>query len=229
MSGSVSAKNPDDMLRDSWSKASRMTLSATLALFLLSRGAKTGANKLLEVLGLDWSALNPYAVGLFGVPVVAALCFWSLWWASAFARRHVDKPWYKRVATKTDLDHLGDRASTVAGMSLFIFAVLPIVGLMALEGKFLNGAFYYSSTGSFSCPDGCTQEDGFFSHLSSAEGWFQSVLNTPFRYYGNLTYLPPWQGIIWIALGLGVLIYAAFYARLLFHREQPRATSAKPG
>ena len=97
------SKNSTDTLREHWGKASRLTLSGTIALFLMTRGAKSGAGKIFEILGLDWSALNAYAVALFGVPVVAGLCVWSLWWAKAFARQHTGKAWAGRVITKADL------------------------------------------------------------------------------------------------------------------------------
>ena len=49
------------------------------------------------------------------------------------------------------------------------------------------------------------------------------MLDTPYRYEGNLTYLPPWQPMVWIALGVAVGLYAARYAVLL-----TRSPSASP-
>ena len=211
------AKSPDDVLRENWGKASRFTLSATVALFLLSRGAKAGANKIPEAFGLDWSTLNPYAVGLFGTPVIAVLCIWCLWWARAFAKRQAGKKWYERVVTKTDLSQVSDSARTLAVWSLVLYIMLPVIGLAALEGKFLHGTFYFSTTGAYSCPVDCVAEGAALSHFWPHHG-FQNIWDTPYRYEGNLTYLAPWQGYIWVALGIGVLAYLVSYTALLIRR-----------
>ena len=227
MSGGAGVKKPDDVLRENWAKASRLTLSATVALFLLSRGAKAGANKLLEAFGLDWSALNPYAIGLFGVPVIAALCIWSLWWARAFAKRQGGKKWYERVVTKADLGQLSDKAKTLAVWSLILYMALPIIGLAALEGKFLHGTFYFSTTGAYSCPKDCVSEGATLAHFWPPHG-LQDIWDSPYRYEGDLTYLPPWQPVIWMIMGLGVVIYAWFYAKLLFTPSLLRSSAPLP-
>lgn len=219
-------KNPKDMLREQWSKASRLTLSGTVALFLLTRGAKSGAGKILEILGLDWSSLNAYAVALFGVPVVATLCVWSLWWAKAFAKRQTGGKWFERVVTRTDLALIPERARTIAIWSLILFVALPLIGLGALEAKFLHGTFYFSMDGRFSCPVNCTAEIGIFAHFWPANG-FPNILNTPYRYDGNLTYLPVVQPILWLLFGIGALVYALSYLRLVFRNPQ-RLTSTAP-
>jgi hypothetical protein len=215
MSLTPEIKSHEDVLRENWGKASRVTLSATFTLFLLSRGEKSGANKILEAFGFDWTALNPYAVGLFGVPIVAILIFWSLWWARAFAQREAGNRWHERIATKSDLSQVGSKARTLALWSLFLYVILPIIGLAALEGKFLHGTFSFSTTGAYSCPKECVPEVGIFNHFWPSHG-LQSVGDTPYRYSENLTYLPPWQAIIWVALGLGVLIYTTLYLRLIW-------------
>jgi hypothetical protein len=56
------------------------------------------------------------------------------------------------------------------------------------------------------------------AHFWPSHG-LQSILDTPYRYEGNLTYLPPWQAILWVALGIGVVGYACFYLRLLLRRS----------
>jgi hypothetical protein len=216
-------KTPEDVLRENWGKASRATLSASAVLFIMSRGQKAALGDFLKSTGLDWSALNPYAIGLFGVPVVAALCFWSIWWARAFAQTQLSKPWFLRVATKADLSKVGDKARTMACWMLFCYLLLPITALAALEGKFLNGAFYFSTTNEYSCLPGrahenCLPELGCSAHFWPSHG-LQSVLDTPYRYEGNLTYLPPWQAMVWVALGIGVAVYAGCYCRLLFRRR----------
>ena len=219
-------KGPDDVLRDNWAKASRLTLSAAASIFILSRGAKSGASKILEAFGLDWSSLNPYAVALFGVPTVAVLSLWSLWLAHAFARRHAGEPWHARVVTKGDLSQAGAIRPTMAAWSVLVFVVLPLAGLASLEDKFLSGTFYFSTTGGYSCPEGCVVEgQDAAAHLVPAHG-LRDVLDTPYRYEGNLTYLPPWQPIIWLALGLAVALYAARYAALL--ARSPTGTPPTP-
>ena len=147
-------KGPDDVLRDAWAKASRLTLSAAASIFILSRGAKSGANKILEAFGLDWASLNAYAVALFGVPTVSVLLLWSLWLAHAFARRHASEPWHGRVVTKGDLSQAGAIRPTMAAWSLVTFLALPLAGLASLEDKFLSGTFLFATTGGYSCPDG---------------------------------------------------------------------------
>jgi hypothetical protein len=214
------AKNPDDVLRENWAKASRLTLSGTLALFLLTRGAKAGANKIFEILGLDWSSLNAYAVALFGVPVVAALCVWGLWWARTFAKRRVGKVWYVRIITKSDLGQAPGKARTLAIWSLILFVALPVIGLGALEAKFLHGTFYYATTGDFSCPTNCVPEIGVAAHFWPAHG-LPNIFDTAYRYEGNLTYVPVWQPILWLAFGIGVLVYALSYLRLVFITAAP--------
>jgi hypothetical protein len=212
-------KGPEQVLRENWGRASRTTLTAAAVLFLLSRGQKAAPSEIMKAVGLDWSALNPYAIGLFGVPVLAALCFWTIWWARAFAKTRTSKAWYERIATKTDLGNVGDKARTLACWSLVMFLALPVAGLAALLGKFLNGSFYFSITNEYSClpdraPQNCKPES---SHFWPSHG-LQSIWDTPYRYEGNLTYLPPWQALIWVALCLGVLVYSALYFRLLLRR-----------
>jgi hypothetical protein len=215
-------KGPEDVLRGNWERASRTTLTAAVVLFLLSRGQKAAPSEIMKMLGLDWSSLNPYAIGLFGVPVLAALCFWTLWWARAFAQSQSSKAWHERVATKTDLSGVGNKAKTLVCWSLVMYVVLPVAGLAGLLGKFLNGAFYFAMTNAYSClperaPQDCTPEGSGMAHFWPSHG-VQSIWNTPYRYEGNLTYLPPWQAVIWVALCLGVLIYAGLYFRLLLRR-----------
>ncbi|MCP3385980.1 hypothetical protein NLM31_36900 [Bradyrhizobium sp. CCGUVB4N] len=216
-------KSPDNMLREQWSKASRLTLSGTVALFLLTRGAKSGAGKILEILGVDWSSLNAHAVALLGVPVVATLCVWSLWWAKAFARRHADGAWFGKVVTKSDLGLISDKARTVAIWSLILFVALPLVGLGILEGTFLHGNFYFAVDGNFSCPQNCKEEVGVLAHFWPANG-LPDVFSTAYRYDGNLTYVPFWQPILWLLLGVGALLYALSYLRLVFGNS----TSLRP-
>jgi hypothetical protein len=59
-------KGPEQVLRENWGRASRTTLTAAAVLFLLSRGQKAAPSEIMKAVGLDWSALNPYAIGLFG-------------------------------------------------------------------------------------------------------------------------------------------------------------------
>ncbi|WP_156947578.1 hypothetical protein [Bradyrhizobium sp. WSM3983] len=211
-------KNPDDLLREQWGKASRLTLSGTVALFLLTRGAKSGAGKILEILGVDWASLKPHAVALLGVPVVAALIVWSLWWAKAFARRHADGTWIDRVVTKSGLGLISDKPRTLAIWSLILFVVLPLVGLGLLEGTFLQGDFYFSIDGNFSCPENCKLETGLMSHFWPANG-LPDVFKTAYRYDGNLTYVPLWQPILWLLLGAGAFAYAVSYICVIFVRS----------
>jgi hypothetical protein len=218
------AKDPDAGLRENWVKASRLALSAAFALFLLSRGAKVGANKILEAFGLDWGALNPYSVGLFGVPVIAVLCCWALWWARTYARRHSEEPWYARVVTKSDLGKVGEKARTLAGWSLTLYVLLPVIGLAALELKFLHGTFRVADSDAASCA-GSRLEGVWLDHFWPPCG-LRSVWASPYRYDGNLTYVPPWQAIIWVAAGIGVGLYALRYLYLVFrpacsHRQHP--------
>ncbi|MCC8959223.1 hypothetical protein H8B02_39240 [Bradyrhizobium sp. Pear77] len=217
-------KSPDEMLREQWGKASRLTLSGTVALFLLTRGAKSGAGKILEILGLDWSSLNAHAVALLGVPVVATLCVWSLWWAKAFARRHTGGAWFDRVVTKSDLGLISDRARMVAIWSLILFVALPLIGLGILEGTFLHGNFYFTVDGNFNCPENCKQEIGVWAHFWPANG-LPNVFKTAYRYDGNLTYVPFWQPILWLLFGVGALIYALSYLRLIFQTSASRQHS----
>jgi hypothetical protein len=217
-------KSPGDVLRDNWSRASRATLTVSVVLFLLSRGQRAAPNEFMKALGVDWSGLNPYAIGLFGVPVVAVLCLWTIWWAWTFARSQpAPKKWYERVATKTDLSKVGgDTARTLARWSLVLYVFIPVIGLMTLEGKFLNGAFSFSTTNQYSClpersPQDCLPEGSGLAHFWPPHG-LRNVLHTPYRYQGNLTYLPPWQAIFWVALGLGVIVCAARYCKLLIGR-----------
>lgn len=212
-------KNPNDMLREQWGKASRLTLSGTVALFLLTRGAKSGAGKILEIIGLDWSSLNAYAVALLGVPVVAALCVWSLWWAKAFARHQTGGDWFGRVVTKADLALIPERARIVAIWSLILFVALPLIGLGVLEAKFLHGTFYFATDGGFSCPQNCKEEVGVLAHFWPANG-FPNIFDTPYRYNGNLTYVPVMQPIVWLLFGVGVLVYAISYLRLVFQMSR---------
>lgn len=217
-------KDPNDLLRERWSKASRLMLSATIALFLLTRGAKSGAGKILEILGIDWSSLNPHAVALLGVPVVAGLYVWSLWWAKAFARRQAGAGWVGKVVTSSNLGVIPEQARTMAIWSLFVFVVLPLLGLGALEGKFLYGPFFYSTDGGFSCPQNCVEETGAFAHFLPANG-FPNLSDTPYRYIGNLTYLPVVQPVLWLLFGVCALAYAVSYLRLVFEMPSPQAVS----
>jgi hypothetical protein len=219
-------KSPDDMLREQWGKASRLTLSGTVALFLLTRVAKSGAGKILEILGLDWSSLNAHAVALLGVPVVATLCVWSLWWAKAFARRHTDGAWFEKVVTKSDLGLISDKARTVAIWSLILFVALPLIGLSILEGTFLHGNFYFAVDGNFSCPQNCKEEVGVLAHFWPANG-LPDVFKTAYRYDGNLTYVPVWQPILWLLFGVGALIYAVTYLRLILQTSESRQHSVQ--
>ena len=165
------AKSPAEILRENWGKASRTTLTASAVLFILSRGQKATPSELLKAFGLDWTALNPYAIGLFGVPVIAALCLWTLWWARTYAlSRRSSTAWYERVATKTDLSQVGEEARTLAGWSLVLYVLLPIVALAALEGKFLNGTFSFSITNEYSClpdrsPQNCLPQGSGLAHF----------------------------------------------------------------
>jgi hypothetical protein len=213
-------KDPDELLRERWSKASRLTLSGAGALFLLTRGAKSGAGKILEIFGLDWSSLNPHAVALFGVPVVAGLYVWSLWWARAYAHRQSGAGWVAKVVTASNIALIPERAPTAAIWSLLLFVALPLIGLAALEGTFLHGIFYYATDGGFSCPQNCKEEVGVLAHFWPANG-FPDLLDTPYRYIGNLTYVPVVQPILWLLFGFGALFYAAFYLRLIFQRSIP--------
>lgn len=214
----------DDILRENWAKASRLTLSGTLALFLMTRGAKTGANRIFEVFGLDWSALNPYAVALFGVPVVAALCAWSFWFARAFAKNHIDEVWFKRVITKIDLNQLDREARKLAIWSLILYIALPVIGLGTLEAKFLHGPFSFSKSGGFSCPKDCVPETGMFAHFWPKNG-LPNVFDTPYRFEGNLTYVPLWQPLLWLGFGLAVALYAVLYSRMLWIPPRPHTKS----
>src|SRR5579871_4306373 len=221
-------KSPDDMLREQWGKASRLTLSGTVTLFLLTRGAKSGAGKILEIIGLDWSSLNAHAVALLGGPFVATLCVWSLWWAKAFARRHADGTWLDKVVTKSDLGLISDKARTVAIWSLIFFVALPLVGLGVLEGTFLHGNFYFAIDGNFSCPQNCKEEVGVLAHFWPANG-FPNVFDTAYRYDGNLTYVPIFQPILWLIFGVGALAYAVSYLRLVFETSDSRRIAANSG
>jgi hypothetical protein len=221
-------RSPNDMLREQWGKASRLTLSGTVALFLLTRGAKSGAGKILEIIGLDWSSLNAHAVALLGVPVVATLCVWSLWWAKAFARRQTGGDWFEKVVTKADLGLISDKARTVAIWSLILFVALPLIGLGVLEATFLHGKFYFATDGSFSCPQNCKAELGVLAHFWPENG-FPDVFDTPYRYDGNLAYVPVVQPVLWLLFGVGALTYAVSYLRLVFrssHRHPVQVREA---
>ncbi len=152
----------------------------------MTRGAKSGAGKILEIFSLDWSSLTAYAVALFGVPIVAGLCIWSFWWAKAFALRQTDKVWFARVATKSALLSVPKKAQTLAIWSLIFFVALPLIGLGALELKFLHGSFSFAQDGGFNCPTNCVLEDGKWAHFQPDHG-FPNILDTPYRYDGNLT------------------------------------------
>ena len=216
-------KSREDVLREGWLKASRATVGTGAVLFLLSRGQKTEAGELLKALGPDWSALNPYAIGLFGVPVMVVLCFWTLWWARAFAKaQSSSRAWHARVATKTNLAASGPDGQIIACWSLVVYVAMPIAILATLLGKFLNGRFYFSDAHGHSClvengVQPCTREGSGGLHFAPPHG-LRSLWDTPYRYEGNLTYVPPWQGLVMVGLSLAVVMYLASYVRLLLRR-----------
>ena len=117
-----------------------------------------------------------------------------------------------------------DEGRTAAIWSLILFVALPLIGLGALEAKFLHGTFYFATDGGFDCSKNCEEEVGVLAHFWPAHG-FPDVFDTSYRYAGNLTYVPFVQPIVWLLFGIGALAYAVSYLRLVFGNAVPRALS----
>ena len=90
-----------------------------------------------------------------------------------------------------------------------------MIGLGALELKFLHGSFSFAQDGGFGCPTNCVPENGRWAHFWPDHG-FPNILDAPYRYDGNLTYLPVVQPVLWLAMGVGALAYATSYLRVVF-------------
>lgn len=130
------------------------------------------------------------------------------------------------MATKSDLRLISDKARTVAIWSLILFVALPLLGLAILEGTFLRRSLYFAIDGNFSCPQNCKEEVGVLAHFWPANG-LPDVSKTAYRYDGNLNYVPVWQPILWLLFGIGALIYAVSYLRLIFGNSASRQPSVQ--
>jgi len=154
--------------------------------YFLSAAAKSGRQDSRNPWA-GWSSLQRHAVALLGVPVVATLCVWSLWWRRLLPRRHTDGAWFDKVVSKSDLGLISDKARTVAIWSLILFVALPLLGLGVLEA--VSTAISTSRSTALQLSENCRRMVGVLAHFWPANG-LRTFSRRPIATTEILTYVP---------------------------------------
>ncbi len=168
-----------------WKPVGGFGLFSSLALLAAMASEKVGPSV------LSFIGQNPFAITLFGIPVVSAalvaLCVAGGTYVRASER---GKKWNARVppiVEELGKSSLSGRVSLVI-LSSFVF--IPALTLLAANAKFFEGSFYYSSPASKGCEEKQTCENlgSGWRHFHASHGL--SLTNTPYRSEGNKTYIP---------------------------------------
>jgi len=202
-----------------WKPVGGFCLVAALALWAAMSSEKVGPGV------LSFIGQNPFAITLFGIPVLSgSLIALSLIGLAHAKAAHGVPHWSARIPPIVEdlvKSTLGFRVNLVILMG---FLVLPWVTLGLANAKFFAGTYYYARDASKGCEDmkNCDRMGSGWEHFHAKRGW--SLTNTPYRYEGNKTYLPILYPIVLLALSTWASVLSIRY--LVWLLMKPRTTSS---
>jgi hypothetical protein len=194
-----------------WKPVGSFCLLAALALLAAMTSERVGPG-LLSFIGQ-----NPFAITLFGIPVLAgALVALSIIGGAYAKAARGASEWAMLTPPIVDdvsQSSLGFIASVVI---LTGFLVIPWATLGMANVKFFQGTFYFSTDAGKGCEDKDTCENlgSGWNHFHAVHGL--SLTNTHYRYEGNKTYIPIVYPIIVIALSIWASVFCVRYFILIF-------------
>jgi hypothetical protein len=195
--GQCDAETEKKVVTALWKPVGSFCLLAALALLAAMTSEKVGPG-LLSFIGQ-----NPFAITLFGIPVLSGgLVALSLIGGAYTRAVQGASHWSGRIPPIVDdlsRSSLGLRVSVVIVIG-FIF--VPLITLGMANVKFFEGTFYYSADAGKGCEDKQTCENlgSGWKHFHAVHGL--SLTNTHYRYEGNKTYIPVVYPILLLALSV---------------------------
>jgi hypothetical protein len=195
--------------------------------FLLCIGAGAAmARENIAPETLKWSSLDPYGVTLFAVPILSAVLIAQSIIGITFANASSapGQSWLSRVPNLLSELEGSVLHSLVAILSLLAFLVIPLFVLGKGTVKFFQGRYYYDAVAAVGCdPAGhtpCESMGNVWNHFLPKHGLsFADLFNTPYRYEGNLTYIPILFPSLILILSLCALVAIGLYFVHLFARS----------
>lgn len=173
------------------------------------------------------SSLDPYGVTLFAIPLIAvvlvAQCVIGIVFARAVAPS--GNGWSVRVPTLFPKLEGSSVQGVAAFISLLAFFFVPFVVLVRAIFKFFAGSYYYATVAANGCDPLshtlCDKMGNWGSHFCPKHGLhFADLFNTPYRYEGNLTYIPILFPGLSVALVIMATAFLCGYLWILFVRKE---------
>ena len=197
-----------------WKPVGGFGLFSSLALLAAMTSEKVGPSV------LSFIGQNPFAITLFGIPVLSAvlvaLCVVGGAYARSVSRVNRWDTQVPPIVEELEQSSLSRRVSLVI---LVGFILVPALTLLMANVKFFEGTFYYSSPASRGCDERQTCENlgAGWHHFHAVHGL--SLTNTPYRYEGNKTYIPIVYPVLVLGFSTCAWALCVRYLVLVFFRE----------
>jgi hypothetical protein len=201
-----------------WKPVGSFGFLVSLALIMTMAKEKTAPDTLKLV------DLDPYAVTLFGIPLLSAILVAVVFIGRAYARTfRGESRWAFKVPPIVEGLSGSSLHRPVTLVMFAAFVLLPWFALGRATFKFFDGRYYYASVASAGCNEAamsqsCECMGNRLKHFRPKHGT-GSWTNTPYRYEGNKTYIPVVFPSFFLGLALWVSLYCAAYVTMILRRE----------
>jgi hypothetical protein len=202
-----------------WKPVGGFGLFSSLALLAAMTSEKVGPSV------LSFIGQNPFAITLFGIPVLSAVLVALCIAGGAYARAVGAKSsWDTRVPPIVEELEQSSLSRRVSLVILVGFILVPLLTLLMANVKFFEGTFYYSSPASKGCDEKQTCENlgAGWHHFHVVHGL--SLTNTPYRYEGNKTYIPIVYPVLVLSFSTCAWALCVRYLVLVFSGESLRSS-----
>lgn len=201
-----------------WKPVGGFGLLSSLALLAAMTSEKVGPSV------LSFIGQNPFAITLFGIPVLSAvlvaLCVAGRAYACSVGGT---TRWDTRVPPIVEELEQSSLSGRVSLVILAGFVLVPALTLLMANMKFFEGTFYFSSPASKGCDEKQTCENlgAGWHHFHAVHGL--NFTNTPYRYEGNKTYIPIVYPVLLLGFSTCALALCVRYLALIFFGQNLRS------